>query len=139
MANTTDSIRTQLGVLLTRLFVDIGSSRHAQAVAVVGPSGNALDPNASGALSLTQPLGGTLVDGTASVTTTAAAIGAQACVTVLVQADPDNTVDVFIGDSSNQRYQVLPGAAVGLPVTNVSQVYAKTASGTATVNWLAVN
>lgn len=81
----------------------------------------------------------TIVDGTKSLTTTGASIGTQACKGVLLQADPDNTVDIFVGDASNQRFQLLPGQWMQIPISNVSGIYAKAATGTATLNWLAVN
>jgi len=72
------------------------------------------------------------------VGTTAAAIGgSQKCNEVLVQADPDNSVDVFIGNSTIQPLRLKPGVSATIPVNNVSLIYAKTTSGTATVNWLA--
>lgn len=81
--------------------------------------------------------GTTPVDGTLAATTTAAALGSRACRSVLVQNDPDNTVDILVGDATNQRFQVVPGSAVVIPCSNVSQVYAKTASATGNVNWIA--
>lgn len=84
--------------------------------------------------------GGTPTAGSKTdVGTTAAALTAgQSCFEVIVQADPDNTVDVFFGTSGSQPMQLLPGQAVRLKVSNVNLVYVKTASGTATVNWLSV-
>lgn len=85
------------------------------------------------------PTGGTLVALAAvNVTTTATALSAQACKAVLLQADPDNTSDIFVGDATNQPIQLLPGQSVSLPVANTNQVYHKTASGTATLNVLAI-
>ena len=92
--------------------------------------------------SVTLPTGGTVTDGSTSLTTTASIqlSAGQACKEVVVQNDPDNTVDVLIGDATNQRFQLVPGQAITLPVANVSQVYAKNVSSTTqSVNWLAVN
>lgn len=73
-----------------------------------------------------------------NVGVTAAALDAIVCFNATIQADPDNTVDVFIGDSASQPVQLTPGQSVPLPISNLEQVYVKTASGTATVNWLIV-
>lgn len=80
--------------------------------------------------------------GTKSLTgTTAAALHADlACKSVIVQNDPDNAVDVLVGDSSTQAFQLRPGDALTLPVSNVNLVYAKNLlSTTQSVNWIAVN
>lgn len=88
------------------------------------------------------PAGGTLVAGTKSLTTTAAAAlaASQACKMVMVQNDPDNTVNVLVGDSSSQTIKLLPGDwSPWLPVSNVNLVYAKNVSSTTqSVNWLAI-
>lgn len=55
---------------------------------------------------------------------------------VLVQADPDNTADVFIGDSTSQTIQLKAQDGITLLVNNLNQVYVKSASGTQTVNWV---
>jgi hypothetical protein len=81
----------------------------------------------------------TITDGTLAATTTGAALGASAaCKEVILQSDPDNTVDVLVGDATNQRFQIVPGQSMVITIDNVSKVYAKTASGTGNVNWLAL-
>lgn len=83
--------------------------------------------------------GGTPTAGTLAATTAAAALGASATTTlVLIQADPGNTPDVLVGDSSAQYIRLTPGQSVVLPVTNVALVYAKTSSSTGTVNWMRI-
>ena len=79
--------------------------------------------------------------GTKSLTTTtAAALSAgQDCRSVAVQNDPNNLVDVLVGDAASQVWQLVPGDSVVLSVTNVSMVYAKNVSSTTqSVNWLAI-
>jgi hypothetical protein len=82
--------------------------------------------------------GDTPVAGQLAATTTAAALGSQKCLAVLVQNDPGNAVNVAIGDSSNQFFALKPGQACTIPYSNVSQIYAKTASSTGNVNWIAI-
>jgi hypothetical protein len=78
------------------------------------------------------------VAGTLAATTTAAALGNRACVAVLIQADPANGASLLLGDADAQPIVLAAGDSLSLPVTNVNQVYAKMASGTGTVNWLAL-
>src|SRR5438067_3476905 len=80
-----------------------------------------------------------LAFGTQTATTTAAALNggtAKACSCVVLQNDPDNSVDLFVGDAASQPVQVKPGGSVALPVDDASKVFVKSASGTATVNWM---
>ena len=76
--------------------------------------------------------------GQLSATTTAATLGSQPCIAVLVQADPGNSQNVLVGDSSNQYVVLQAGKSLVIPCSNVSLVYAKSSSGTQTVNWLAI-
>jgi hypothetical protein len=69
----------------------------------------------------------------------AAIASTQACRELVVQADPDNTVDIFIGNATTQTIQLKPGVAISIPCSDVALVYAKSASSTGTVNWLARN
>lgn len=70
-----------------------------------------------------------------SVTTTAAAVGGSlACRSVIVKAATANTVPVLVGDSTTQAFPLAAGEFVVIPTTNVNTVYAKTASGTATLH-----
>lgn len=79
----------------------------------------------------------TLVPGTAALTTSAAAISTSATVQeVLVQSDPANSADVLVGDSSAQPIRLRPGQSLVIPVANLATVYAKAATGTATLNYL---
>ena len=79
--------------------------------------------------------------GTKSLTTTTAAAlsDGQDCRSVAVQNDPNNLVDVLVGDADSQTWELVPGDSVVLSVTNVSMVYAKNVSSTTqSVNWLAI-
>jgi hypothetical protein len=77
------------------------------------------------------------VAGTLNATTSAAALGSQVCSAVLVQNDPGSASNLLIGDSNSQPFSLKAGQACTIPCSNVSKVYAKTASGTATANWIA--
>ncbi len=77
--------------------------------------------------------------GQLAATTTAAALGSQPCTAVLIQADPGNSQNVLVGDSTNQYVVVQAGRSLVVPCSNVNLVYAKSVSGTQTVNWLAVS
>ena len=55
---------------------------------------------------------------------------------ILIQADPDNSEDVFVGDSTSQTIQLRPADAIYLQVNNLNVVYVKTGTGPMTVNWL---
>lgn len=74
----------------------------------------------------------------ASLTSSAAALGSslQNLTELLIQADPDNTVDALIGSSTAQAYKLRPGEVLNFPIKNPALLYGKTASGTATVNLL---
>jgi hypothetical protein len=78
-----------------------------------------------------------LYTGQVTATTSAAALGSQACNGVAVQNDPGSSVNVLVGNATNQYIALVPGDNAVIPCTNISQVYVKSASSTATVNWLA--
>lgn len=79
-----------------------------------------------------------LVAGTkAGQDTTGAAIASSAaCDGVLVQNDPDNTVDLLVGGSAAQTVQLAPGDSAFFAVSDIAKVFTKTVSGTATVNYV---
>lgn len=81
-----------------------------------------------------------LYDGTGTVTV-AAAISAtsQPCAEVMVQADPDNSVALFVGNATSQSTQLAAGQAATIPVDNPTKVYARSADGVtaARFNYLA--
>jgi hypothetical protein len=72
-----------------------------------------------------------------TATTSVNPIGSQSCLVVHLQADPDNTLPVLVGNSSTQVYKLYPGDPVTISVRDVGMIYARTASGTAKLNWIA--
>ena len=82
---------------------------------------------------------GRLVAGeTTGITTTAVAVSTttHAIREALIQADPGNTTNVLIGNSTNQEVVLTPGQSITIPIISLSLVYVKMASGTGTVNWI---
>jgi hypothetical protein len=75
---------------------------------------------------------------TTNVTGSAAALPSQACSQAILQADPGNTANVLIGDSSNQYLVLQAGKAIAVPTSNVNLIYARSVSGTQTINILAI-
>jgi ABC-type molybdate transport system substrate-binding protein len=72
-----------------------------------------------------------------SVTDTAGAIAtSQSVQEVIVQADPDNNEDIFVGNDTNQTIQLLAGQSMTIPVDDISKIYAKTNQNTATLNYV---
>lgn len=58
---------------------------------------------------------------------------------VVVQADPDNTENLFIGTATTRPIQLNPGADITLPVRDLTRLYVSSAAGTANANFLAVD
>lgn len=78
----------------------------------------------------------TTVSGTTAVPLTAQ----QPCTEVIIQADPGNSVNVYLGNSSAQPLVLSAGASLTLPVVNLNLIYVALHSGTsAQLNWLARN
>lgn len=74
------------------------------------------------------------------LTTVAAALAVepQASIReVVIQADPANTTNVLVGPVANQFLVLVPGQGLSVPLTNLTSIFVKMASGTGTVNWLA--
>lgn len=107
----------------------------------ISARGTAAPDNGGGATSELQAYAAsaTLYAQTTSRTGAAAISNSQPCVEVLVQADPDNTVDLFVGNDSTQPIQLKPGAGISITVDNVSKIFARSADGTtsAVINWIA--
>ncbi len=82
--------------------------------------------------------GTTLLDGTLTATTSAAALPSNACSEVTVVNDPTSTVDIKVGNATSQSMRVQPGQSVTASLANTNLLYVKSVSGTATVNWWAV-
>lgn len=89
----------------------------------------------------TTPVTGTISQATSSpgsdsitLTTTAANLGTQVTTKILIQNDPDNAVDIFCGSVTRQDFQLKPGDALGMDVTNLNLIYCKSASGSIPAN-----
>lgn len=71
---------------------------------------------------------------TGTLTTTAVALGTstQDLTELVIQADPDNAVDILIGSSASQGWKLEPGDQFNLPIRNPGLLWGKSASSTAT-------
>jgi hypothetical protein len=108
------------GMPIVKRFIDNGDGSHRELVG------------------LGEPPSLTLYAGTLVATSSAAPLAvAQAIVEVLVQSDPENTVDLLVGSEGAQPIQLRPGDALTLPVADLATIYVKTSSGSATANYLA--
>jgi hypothetical protein len=80
--------------------------------------------------------------GQLTATTSPQALGAQTsangCSQVIVQNDPGSSVNVLVGNSSNQYFSLKPGVSIAIPCSSIGLIYVTAASSTATVNWIAV-
>ena len=57
---------------------------------------------------------------------------------VLVQADPNNGADIFVGNATSQSVQLIPGGVWRADIDNPVKIYVRPAAGTQRVNWQAV-
>ena len=62
----------------------------------------------------------------------------RAILEVIVQNDPGSAVNAFIGNEFNQYLVLTPGQSITIPINNLNRVWAGTAGGAATINWLAM-
>lgn len=71
---------------------------------------------------------------TGTLTTTAVPLGAntQTLTELVIQADPNNAVDILIGDANSQGWRLIAGAEWSCPIRNPGLIYGKAASSTAT-------
>ena len=75
--------------------------------------------------------------GTNGLTTTAEALRATLVAwECLVQNDPDNAVDMLVGNSTDQVIQLSPGQSMTIPIQDAATIYVKSVSGTPTANYL---
>jgi hypothetical protein len=84
--------------------------------------------------------GGIPVSGTLTgIGATAVALAvSQFCISIGLQADPDNLNDVFIGDADNQNMQLSAGASISIEVADPSTLFVRAPTGTQVVNFLMV-
>ena len=65
-------------------------------------------------------------------------VPAAECVEIVVQNDPDNTVDVLVGNANSQSVQLRPGEAETIAsdkgTVNLSRVFVKSVSATPSIN-----
>ncbi len=77
-----------------------------------------------------------LYDGTKSIGSTAEELGSdQDVLELMIQADPDNTEDIFVGNATSQSVKLKPGQSYEMSMANLNLVYVKADSGTQTVNY----
>lgn len=81
-----------------------------------------------------------MAGGTMTATVTASQVSALnvSCFTVLIQSDPNNSVDVYLGNSLIQPIHLLPGQSITVDTNKLPNFYAVTTSGSGRVNWLAI-
>jgi len=75
----------------------------------------------------------------ASAATPEALAGSTASLSVAVQAKYTNTKSVFVGNSTNQFVELVPGASVALNATNLNQVFLKVQVNAEGANYLGVS
>ena len=93
-----------------------------------------------------RPLPVTFLDKSAATSTTATpltvllTVSPQLVASILLQNDPDNTVDILVGNSISQSIQLRPGEAETLAAPNhngrinLAHIFVKSASATPTLN-----
>jgi hypothetical protein len=105
----------------------VGASPTVMSTMDTGPT---VTPTASGSV--------VPVFGQVTLTTASAPLPSVASHAATLQADPNNTDDVFVGDSSGQTWRLTPGGALSTIVSNLSSLQGKANSGTQNLNWLVV-
>lgn len=58
------------------------------------------------------------------------------CLSVTVIANDGNTDDIFVGDASLQPIRLVPGNVVSLDISDVAQIFVRSASGVQTADFL---
>lgn len=78
--------------------------------------------------------------GTKGVGFPAAAVWQEqlAILEVILQNDPGSAVNMFIGNAFGQYFVLTPGQSITIPINNLNRVWAGTAGGAATLNWIAM-
>ena len=64
--------------------------------------------------------------------------GELSCKQVVVQAHPDNTQRILVGNQYRQDVILVPGQAETIPIGDVSTIWVRAVAGTQVVNWHAV-
>ena len=60
-----------------------------------------------------------------------------AIVSITLQADPENSSDVFVGDFTSQSIRLEPGSFYTVSVDDITKVYVRSLQGVQLVNWTA--
>ncbi len=68
----------------------------------------------------------------------AAALPDQDCESAILQSDPDNAEDIFVGDATAQNLQLIPGSSFSIEISNLSQIQARAETAAATLNILSL-
>ena len=80
-----------------------------------------------------------LKQNTGTATTTAAALGIATTTNyfwINLQNSPASAVNLLVGDATAQPYVLIPGASVRLENVRLDEIFVKSASATATWNWV---
>lgn len=78
----------------------------------------------------------TVASGAAMVGATASPLPQATCAEAVIQADPANGGYVHVGSATMQMYQLGPGEAVNLKISNLSTIYVRGAADGYLVNYL---
>ncbi len=73
---------------------------------------------------------------TITVTTSVETLSGISCSKIFLQADPDNINDIYIGGSGSQPIKLKPGMSIEIPIKNAVNIYVKTLTSTATLNYM---
>lgn len=60
----------------------------------------------------------------------------QHCLSVTVIANDGNSDDIFVGDANLQPIRLVPGNVVSLDISDVAQIFVRSASGTQVADFL---
>ena len=133
MATTNDGRAVQGGPAAPVYITNAAGDGAPTTDTIIGPLG----PATLAQSVATNDTSNTLYDGTKALTTVAAAIAAsQAIREAWVQADPANTVDILVGSATSQSTRLRPGQPVVIPINDLAKIFAKSVTGTATINYL---
>ena len=75
--------------------------------------------------------------GTNTLSVTAEAVATEDFVNECVlQNDDDSGIEMFVGDSASQPFQLSPGENITIPIDDISTLFVVAASGTPVLNYL---
>jgi hypothetical protein len=137
---------TATGKVATGLYDSLGngifSTNNCLNVEIYDSGGSPCD-NGAGAIQTVTLLPGTIYSGQAvasSSTGSTLLFGTHAITQGIVLTNGSTTIPVYIGAigvTTSTGYSLAPGASLSLPVNSTTQVYAVTASSSATIYWIA--